>query len=92
MICNDKKCLHYSQLLGNCGSGEPKDCLIKIKPFAIRICGQCYELEPGQCHNPDCVFCRKTKEEVSKILDTLLIRPIVDGQQLPMAPWREISE
>ena len=45
----------------------------------IRICRQCYELEGEMCHNPSCVFCRRSISEVGNILDALVIRPLIDG-------------
>ena len=52
------------------------------KPYTINICNQCYELEGEMCHEPECVFCRRTMEEVGEALDLLLIRPVVDGERL----------
>ena len=47
----------------------------------IRICRQCYELEGKMCHNPACVFCRRSMDEVGTILDLLMIRPVIDGER-----------
>ena len=49
---------------------------------SIRICSDCYELRGEMCHHPECVFIRRTMDEVGEILDLLLIRPIVDGERL----------
>ena len=46
----------------------------------ISICTDCYELKGDMCHDPRCVFCRRTMSEVGDILDVLLIRPIVEGE------------
>lgn len=54
--------------------------------YVIRICDQCYALDGEMCHNPECIFCRRTMGEVRAMLDALLIRPIVDGQRLDMGP------
>jgi hypothetical protein len=52
----------------------------------IRFCDDCYNLRGEECHNHECVFCRHGMEEVGEILDTLMIRPIVDtdGRRLDL--------
>ena len=50
----------------------------------ILICQDCYELKGEMCHNPECVFCRRTMEEVGEYLDVLLIRPVVEGERLSL--------
>jgi len=55
---------------------------MKINKFEITICEDCYNLKGEMCHNPECVFIRCTMSEVSRYLDLLLIRPIIDGEQL----------
>jgi len=55
----------------------------KVRRYEIRICDQCIRLEGEQCHNPACVFCRRTMEEVGEYLDVLLIRPVIDGRRAP---------
>lgn len=55
-----------------------------IKRVTINICKGCYELKPGQCHEPDCILCRKTAKEAAFILDAIHVRPIVDGKVLPL--------
>ena len=55
---------------------------MKINKFEINICEDCYQLKGEMCHNPECVFIRRTMEEVSAYLDMLLIRPIIDGEQI----------
>jgi len=47
----------------------------------ITMCSDCYELRGEMCNNPHCIFCRRTMGEVGEILDTLLIRPIIDGKR-----------
>lgn len=59
-------------------TGKPTD----TKRYCVYICNQCYELEGEMCHNPQCVFCRRTMEEVGEFLDALLIRPVIDGERL----------
>jgi hypothetical protein len=54
------------------------------KPHTIRICDACLRLEGDMCHEPSCVFCRRTMAEVGEYLDTLLIRPVIDGERLPL--------
>lgn len=56
------------------------------REFTIRICDKCYSLAEGQCHEPACVFIRLMKDEASKLMDTLLIRPICNGEQLDLYP------
>ncbi len=48
----------------------------------IHICDECYELKGKMCHNSECVFCRRTMEEVGEILNILLIRPVIDGERV----------
>jgi len=55
-----------------------------IRPIVIRICDDCLDLKGDMCHNPECVFCRKTMAEVGELLDILMIRPIVDGVRLSL--------
>lgn len=50
----------------------------------IIICKPCYELIGEMCNTPECVFCRRTLKEVKSTLDTLLIRPLVDGEILKL--------
>jgi hypothetical protein len=57
------------------------------REFTVRICDQCYRLEGQMCHNPECVFCRRTMVEVGEMLDALLIRPVVDGVRLDLHPF-----
>lgn len=54
------------------------------REFTIRICNDCYTLKGEMCHQPDCVFCRRTMAEVGEMLDALLIRPVVDGERLDL--------
>jgi hypothetical protein len=56
------------------------------RSIAIRICNACYELKGEMCHEPECVFCRRTMAEVGEVLDLLLIRPVVDGERLDLHP------
>jgi hypothetical protein len=44
------------------------------------------------CNDPGCIFCRRTKKEVSMVLDMLLIRPIVDDKHLDMGAYEENGE
>ena len=53
-----------------------------VKSFIIRICDDCFHLRGEMCHEPGCVFCRRTMIEVGEYLDALLIRPVVDGERL----------
>ncbi len=55
-----------------------------IHQFIIPVCDDCLNLKGEMCHTPECGFCRRTMAEVSELLNTLLIRPIVDGRQLPV--------
>lgn len=55
-----------------------------MNEFTIRICNACLELRGQMCHNPECAFIRRTTAEISNLLDLLLIRPIVNGKQLPV--------
>jgi hypothetical protein len=52
------------------------------RDYTVQICDPCILLEGAQCHDPECIFCRRTMTEVGKLLDVLLIRPIVDGKRL----------
>jgi hypothetical protein len=45
-----------------------------VRTYTIRICDLCIRLEGAMCHNPECVFCRRTVEEVRPILADLMIR------------------
>lgn len=53
-----------------------------VRPYTIDICDDCVRLKGDSCHNPRCIFCRWTMDEVGQYLDALLIRPIVDGERL----------
>lgn len=57
----------------------------KIKPYTIYICDDCYKLKGEMCDEPECIFCRRTMEEVGEYLDVLLIRPIIDGKRLDLS-------
>lgn len=59
-----------------------------IRKYEINICDECYLLEGEMCHTPECVFCRRTMEEVGEYLDVLCIRPVVDGERLDLWPAR----
>jgi len=63
-----------------------------MKEFKISICEKCYELEGDMCHEPECVFCRRTVAEVSEYLDVLCIRPIVDGVQVDIKTDEETKD
>ena len=52
-----------------------------LRNYTIRICDECIKLDGSMCHNPGCVFCRRTMVEVGLFLDVLLIRPVVDGER-----------
>jgi len=54
---------------------------VTTRVYQIRICDDCIRLKGQMCHVPECVFCRRTMEEVGEYLDVLLIRPIVDGKR-----------
>ena len=43
----------------------------------VEICDDCYALEGGVCHNPDCAFYYHDMETVGEVLDILLTRPTV---------------
>jgi len=67
----------------------------EIRVFPINICQRCFELQPGQCHNPECVFCNQTLPIVRRVLDYVKIRPVVDKKPLDMGKfetngWSEI--
>lgn len=53
-----------------------------MKTFIVRICDDCFNLRGEMCHEPGCVFCRRTMAEVGDYLDALLIRPVVDGERI----------
>jgi len=55
-----------------------------LRSHTIVICQKCYDLEGHMCHTPECVFCRRSMSEVAAILDTLLIRPLIDGERLKL--------
>lgn len=63
---------------------EDEEDNLVLKKVVLYICNGCYKLKPGQCHNPDCILCRKTVKESAIILDAILVRPIVDGKVLPL--------
>jgi hypothetical protein len=52
------------------------------RDYTIRVCDECIRLEGQMCHEPECVFCRRTMAEVGDALDMLLIRPVVGGERL----------
>ncbi len=58
----------------------------KVRTYRIAICDQCCLLEGEMCHESQCVFCRRTMAEVGGHLDVLLIRPVIDGEQLDLRP------
>jgi hypothetical protein len=58
------------------------------REYTIRICDACIQLKGRMCHEPGCVFCRRTMAEVGRALNTILIRPVIDGERLP-APETE---
>ena len=70
-----------------------------VKSFIVRICDDCFNLRGEMCHEPACVFCRRTMAEVGAYLDALLIRPVVDGERItadegteqPMCATHEIA-
>jgi len=62
---------------------------VNIRVFPINICENCFNLEDGQCNEPSCVFCRQHITDVAPILNTLLIRPEVDGDLLDMGKFEE---
>lgn len=64
----------------------PERAQLPIRDFTIRICDACYALEGEMCHNPECIFCRRTMKEVGEYLDVLRIRPVVDGERLDLHP------
>jgi hypothetical protein len=59
---------------------------INARPFTIYICNDCYLLKGEMCHEPDCVFCRRTMDEVGDALDMLHIRPVVDSERFDLHP------
>ena len=63
------------------------------KKYMIEICDDCYALEGGVCHNPDCAFYCHDMETVGEVLDILLTRPAVNGERLSpqtLAPAIEV--
>lgn len=57
---------------------------VPIIERTIYICEPCYNLEGEMCDTSECVFCRCTMKEVGDILNTLLIRPVIDGKRLKL--------
>ena len=53
-----------------------------MRTHTIDICDDCYNLKGETCHNPYCVFYRRTMKEVGEYLDVLLIRPVIDGVRI----------
>lgn len=53
-----------------------------VRQYSVSVCDQCIRLEGQMCHNPYCVFCRRTMEEVRECLNVTLIRPLVDGKPI----------
>jgi hypothetical protein len=62
-----------------------------IRRFVIRVCDDCVNLEGECCNNPYCVFCLTDIEQVSQILDRLMIRPVIDGKLLPEILGEELA-
>jgi hypothetical protein len=52
-----------------------------IHEATIRFCDDCLNLRSEMCHEPSCVFCRRTMAEVGEYLDVLLIRPVINGKR-----------
>jgi hypothetical protein len=75
----------------NLTSGSP-DPVPSSREYVVRICDDCYALKGEMCHVPECVFCRRTMQEVRDYLDAMLIRPIVDGEPLDLHPLSEDPE
>jgi len=50
-----------------------------IHTIPIQICQDCLNLKGDMCHNPECVFCRRTMVEVNQLLNDILVAPIIDG-------------
>ena len=50
----------------------------------IQFCNDCYELKGEMCHEAECIFCRRTMDEVAEMLDALLIRPLIPGERLKL--------
>lgn len=51
-----------------------------VKKYEIYICDDCYNLIGKMCNDPKCIFCRRTMDEIIRILDDILIRPILYKQ------------
>lgn len=56
---------------------------MSFKKFEIKICNDCYELKSEMCHEPECILCRRTIEEIKYILNALIIRPNI-GKKEPL--------
>lgn len=70
---------------------EKENASVRVRSYHIAICDDCLNLVGEQCHNPECVFIRQTMAEVSEHLNMLMIRPIVNGEQLP-APHADCDD
>ena len=58
----------------------------KVRGFVIRVCDDCLNLRGESCNNPECAFIRMRMSEVAKLLDALLIRPVIDGVMTKVPP------
>lgn len=54
----------------------------QVRSYSVRICDQCIRLEGEMCHNPECVFCRRTMAEVREYLDATFVRPTANGEHV----------
>jgi hypothetical protein len=77
-----EKCSDYRRACDKCYN-EFKDYQKKnaVKSYIIPICDDCINLKGEMCNNPHCAFIRKDMKEVKELLDILLIRPIINGEQ-----------
>ena len=63
-----------------------------LRHFVVNICDDCVNLRGDSCSNPDCCFYLRSMEEVGRMLDLLIIRPVHDehrseeafGEVLPL--------
>ena len=61
----------------------------EIRVFPINVCKGCFELQAGQCHVPECVFCNQTAPIARRVLEYVKIRPCIDKKPLDMGEYEE---
>ena len=55
----------------------------KLRRFEVDICEGCINGMGEMCDSPGCRFFLHTTAEIREFLNVLLIRPIIDGKQMP---------